>query len=262
MLVPLIMKPFYTGLVVGFLFKEKIVFVLEGILFNGLNLIHGIKKHINKNELIVSKDGEITKVNFVCKVRNQDFFNESFKSNTNNIVMNPHWNFLKENNVIQIELDKEFIKQINGISNIDLSFNEIIDLKNKNNINLVTLDLPFFNQLGEVVLYFYYSINNKTFINVYKENDTLSIQDFKIQENTHINKVFNKLICASLKTNKINDEYVTKYLKMFINNKNKLTPEVMFYNYDNIPLNTDDNMVIVCILNDSIINLKSNIFIE
>ena len=173
------MKPFYTGVVVGFLFKEKIIFVLEGILFNGLNLIHGLKKHINKNEnkLNVSKDGQITKVNFVCKVKNQDFFNESFKSNTNNIVMNPHWNFLKENNVIQIELDKDFIKQINatinGTSNIDLSFNKIIDLKNKNDVNLVTLDLPFFNMLGEVVLYFYYSLNNKTFINVYKENDTL-----------------------------------------------------------------------------------------
>ena len=49
---------------------------------------------------------------------------------------------------------------------------------------------------------------------------------------------------------------------MFVNNKNKLTPEVLFYNYDKIPLNTDDEMVIVCILNDSIINLKSNIFIE
>ena len=260
------MKPFYTGVVVGFLFKEKIVFVLEGILFNGLNLIHGIKKHINKKELNVSKDGQITKVNFVCKVKNQDFFNESFKSNTNKIVMNPHWNFFKENNVIQIELDKDFIKQINatinGTSNIDLSFNKIIDLKNKNDVNLVTLDLPFFNNLGEVVLYFYYSINNKTFINVYKENDTLSFQDFKIQENTPINKFFNKLICASLKTNKISDEYVTKYLKMFVNNKNKLTPEVLFYNYDKIPLNTDDKMVIVCILNDSIINLKSNIFIE
>jgi hypothetical protein len=255
------MKSFCTGLVVGFLFKEKIVFVLEGTIFNGLNLIHGIKKHINKKELIVSKDGEITKVNFVCKVRNQEFFNQSFKSNTNKIVMNPHWNFLKENNVIQIQLDKEFIKQINKI-NSTISFNEIIDLKDKENVNLVTLDLPFFNSLGEVVLYFYYSINNKTFINVYRENDTLSSDDFKLQESTHINKVFNTLICASLKTNKIKDEYVTKYLKMFVNNKNKLTPEVIFYNYNKIPFNTDHNMIINCIINKSCIKIKSTELIE
>ena len=67
------MKPFYTGLIVGVLFKDKIVFVLGGILFNGLNVIHHIKKHVIKKELNVSNDGQITKVNFVCKVRNQDF---------------------------------------------------------------------------------------------------------------------------------------------------------------------------------------------
>jgi hypothetical protein len=256
------MKPFYTGLIVGVLFKEKIVFVLGGILFNGLNVFHKLKKGVVKKEISISNDNQITKVNFICKVKNKDFFNDSFKSNMNNIVMNPHWDFFKENNVIQIELDKEFIKQFNGTSNIDLSFNEIIDLKNKENVNLVTIDLSFFKNLGDVFLYFYYSINNKIFINVYGENDTLSLDDFKIQENTYINTFFNKLVCASLKTNTVKDEYVTKYLKMFFNNKNKLTPEIMFYNYNTIPLNTDDNMIITCILNDSFIKIKSKDLIE
>jgi len=253
------MKSFCTGIVVGIVFKKHIISILINILVFRLKFIDKLKRFSIKKEISISENNQITKVNFVCKVRNQDLFNESF--NINKLLLNPEWVFLKENNVIQIQLDKDFIKQINKI-NSTISFNEIIDLKDKENVNLVTLDLPFFNSLGEVVLYFYYSINNKTFINVYRENDTLSSDDFKLQESTHINKFFDKLICASLTTNHVKNEYVTNYLKSFVNNKNKLTPEVIFYNYNKIPFNTDHNMIINCIINKSFIKIKSTELIE
>jgi hypothetical protein len=252
------MKPIVTGILIGFICKEKIQYVLGGIIFNSLNIFHGIRNNFIKKE-VKHTNQLITKVNFVCKVNNQELFDESFK-NDNKIIISPYWDYLNENNVIKIDLDNEFLEYINIIikNSENLSFDQIIDLKNNSDEHLVSIDLPFFKKLGKVCIYVYYSIDSKKLINVYEENDNLSLDDFTIQESTPLKECLNKLICASLKSNSVKNEYVTTYLRMFVNNKNVVTPELIFYNYDKIPFNTSDNMTITCIIDNKCVEFSSN----
>jgi hypothetical protein len=261
------MYSFYLGILTGYLFKEIIKTFIFGTIINSLTIFHQIRNKILKKKL-QNENYLITKVNFVCKVKNLDFFNEIFKDK---LKINPDWKYLKENNVIKIEMEQDFLeflnKKVTGFNEHtnntrSIPFEDIINLKNNDSEYLISLDLSFFKQLGEVFLYFYYSIDNKNCINVYGENDTLLLDDFIIQENNPSKDFFDNLICATLKTNKVKGEYITNYLKMFFNNKNNLTPEAIFYNYDKIPFNTYDNMVITCIIDKSVLQFKSNDLIK
>jgi hypothetical protein len=256
------MIEFFIGLSVGIVYRKKIINTILNFISKGLDIYRMLEKKIIKLEED-KLNNSITKVIFLCKVKNDNFFQEFFM-NDNKIIMNPYWNYSKESNVIKIELDTEFLDTINTIvkdKNIGtdvISFRDLIDLKSNENKYVTTLDLPFFKSLGEVFLYFYYITDFKKFINIYGESDILSLDDFNIHENTIMKDVFNKIKFATLKTSKITNEYCTDYLKMFLNSKINLTPEMLFYNYDKKKINTDDNMTISCIVDNSFINFKAN----
>ena len=89
------MKPFYRGLLLGYILKEKINDVIQFVVFNGLNVIHKIRSRKHSK-----LENGINKINFVLKITNKDLFNEIFDRK------NPSWwKFFPEKNVLKIELD-------------------------------------------------------------------------------------------------------------------------------------------------------------
>ena len=257
----IIMKPFINGLVVGYLFKERIKEIVGHLVVNTLKKYHEIRGLFIKNNN--PNTNLIKSIHFVFKITDHDAFNEYFKNNrTNNITLQPKWDFYKLKNVIKIQLDDDFIdylntnligtkgtKGTNGTKGTkgtngtnEISFNDFINIKN-NKEYYVTLDIPFFESFGQVYLYVNYKLNDKRYINVYNTTSTISSSDFSSTtelSNTNLFKsFFNNVLCSTITyktTLKLKTEYTTNYFKMFTNNPDKviITPEILLINYDNI----------------------------
>jgi len=230
------MKPIIKGFIIGFLLKDKIQQVCKGILFNGLNLFHEIKNKIHKKD--VKDDKLIQEIYFVFKVTNQESFDEHFKNNETNVIkLQPRWDYYENKKIIKIQLDDDFIDYLNNMSNYNISFNDFINIKNKNE-HYVTLDIPFFESFGKIYLYVHYLTNSKNYINVYDGNSNICSDDFNLVR-TDFREFLDNVICASVKykiNTKIKNEYITNYIKMFINNKTDLTPELILNNYDKLDI--------------------------
>jgi hypothetical protein len=234
------MKPMLKGLILGFLLKEKIQEIFTGVVFNGLNLFHGIKNRFSKQE--TGNKDLIKNVYFVFKITNEESFNEYFKNNEKNIItLQPIWEYYTNKRIIKIPLDDDFVDYLNSISDYSIDFNDFINLKSKSEY-YITLDIPFFQTFGEVFLYVKYSVNDRNYINIYSDSDKICSDNFKIV-NTEFKKFMENIICASVdykKDSKKKTEYITNYIKMFVNNITDLTPELLLNNYDKLdtPLDT------------------------
>jgi hypothetical protein len=190
---------FISGFVVGFLVKKH----LNDIVYN---IIYTIKK------TAPPKDG-ITKITFVCKLRNND-----------PVQIQPYWKFFSEKRVIKIDLTSELIKYFNK----NITFNDIFELRDASGERLVTIYLPYFQDLGTVYLYFTYNSGYKEYINVYSPHDTI---DFKIKNTSDC-------ICSCIKYNGTT-EYITEYYQKFCNTPGVLTPEMLLLNYNYIDINPE-----------------------
>jgi hypothetical protein len=217
----IVMRAFYKGFIIGYLFKQRFNNFLKNIVFSGLNILHKLKNNIIKDDYNI-KDG-IHKVNLVVHITNEDLFNEVF-----NGIFPVWWNYLSEKKVLKTELDDDVVDFLNNIDNINV--NELMEYIDINAENLITIDIPLFKTFGKIYLYVTYYKNNKKFINIYDENMDISKDDFN-----HIKELsmFNNILCASLKCQN-KTEYITKYLKLFYNNNINLTPELLLLNYDKI----------------------------
>jgi len=234
------------GLILGFLLKEKIQEIFTGVVFNGLNVFHGIKNRFSKKKL--PNNSLIKTIHFVFKIEDEESFNEFFKNNeNNNITLQPIWEYYSNKRIIKIPLDDDFIDYLNSISDYSIHFNDFMNLKKKSE-HYVTLDIPFFQTFGEVFLYVKYSVNDRNYINIYSDSDKICSDDFKIV-NTEFKNFMENIICASVdykKDSKKKTEYITNYIKMFVNNTIHLTPELLLNNYDKLDVdleNTNFNII-------------------
>lgn len=196
---------FCVGFLFGIVLKDKFV----DLVFNGL------KQFYKKNE----NEG-IQKISFVCKIENTLLFNELFPDHPNKSVnkVQPYWDYFPNKQIIKIKLDDE-------LCNLDFNSINIKEL-----IQHTTLDLEFFEQLGQVYIYIHY--NNK-YINVYYEDfDIISSDDFIVKQPKL------DFICATLKNN-TTTEYVSKELNMYTNSNVPITPEIVILNIDTLDINTD-----------------------
>ena len=67
------MKPMLKGIILGFLLKEKIQEIFTGVVFNGLNLFHGIKNRLSKQEEL--PNNSLIKNNIRVNINPNPFYN-------------------------------------------------------------------------------------------------------------------------------------------------------------------------------------------
>jgi len=261
------MKPVVTGFILGFLLKEKIQHVGMEVVKGVLGVFHKVKK--KKNSIINTNPGVIKSIDFVFKITDIEVFDEHFKNKDLNLVrIQPLWNYFKKKQIIKVPLDDDFIKHLNNIGEFNISFKDFFDIKNikNNNEYYITLDIPFFESFGDVYLYITYSINDKKYINVYNKQDLIKTDDFT-ELDTVYKDFFDTIIAARTEFSNGRIEYLTRYLKMFVNNTKLLTPEILLNNYDKIDndlenktidIITEDSETYIFTLNEYLTNLKND----
>jgi hypothetical protein len=230
------MKPFYRGLLAGIVLKEKINDVCKFLLINGINAIHVINSMF-KNK--IKENENISKIDFIVKITDETLFEEIFHGK-----LQPGWKYFSNKKILKIELPEDILDFIN--TKIDtIKVSDLFELKEIEEEHLISLDVPLFESFGKIYLYFTYFIDSQKFINVYTPDMNISKSDFSMSYSNYDN-----ILCASLKyKNKI--EYISNYYKLFFNNGQTLTPEILIMNNDklNIPI---ENCKLIIIKDKSI----------
>jgi hypothetical protein len=229
------MIKFFCGFISGFLLKDKTTCLVQNTFVNAVKLYH----HVKKNKV---PEKEKMKIFLVCKINDQNEFDEIFPKLKNKSAsrVQPMWDYYEQKGVIKIDLEEKI--------------NESIYYKDFLNKLDETYDIPFFQGFSELFIYVHYTIENKEYINVYDQNCFIDMNDFKLN-NTELSKKYNNIICATINYNQ-KMEYITKYFKMFLNNKIDITPELILLHYDNLDIHLSNNTNLQ-IVNSKIINISS-----
>jgi len=213
------MEDFNVGFILGCILRNHILKLGLGIISNGIKFFHSIKNH-RKKEISYSK---IINIDLIVKVKNVENITKSDKR------------YFQEKGIFKMKLSDDLLKYCNNnFEYLDLKVSDVCDLAYKQ-----TGGYDSISKLGEVYLYFTYIDNCKKFINVYhQENDTINKNSFEVDYNIK----FKNMICATVTINPNHEsvnskhEYITKYFKMFLNNKT-LTLETLLLDYDNVNVN-------------------------
>ena len=191
------MFKFISGFFVGFLFKKHLTYIITST-------------YCIWYDKFKNKVDKVTEVILVCK--------------TDELVeTQPYWEHNSDKQIVKIDLTKELKDYFNN-STGNTSFEELFNLK-ENDERLVTLYLPYFQEIGTCYLYVYYTINNKNYINVYSSGNIINSFDFKKVNGS--NKFYD-IICSYVKTG-CTKIYITDYIKMYGNNTINLKPKLLFY---------------------------------
>lgn len=161
---------------------------------------------------------------FVCKVTNQEHFNETFPMIGSNYLQ-PYWQYFPKKKVIKIKIDDYYFKH-------NMTFEEFIET--------TSIDHDFFREFGETYVYFEYYINNNVYVNVFKYNENIS--DFKLNP-----YFYNDFVVDGVSYSSQFNKYV---------NNNSITPELVLLNCDNYDNDLDNCSVY---FNDKKMELKSNL---
>jgi len=206
------MKQFCTGFILGCILKTHFLKFGLGIISNGIKTFHSIRK-VKKKELPGYK---IINIELIVKIKNTEHLTKSDKR------------YFQEKGIFKMQLSDQLLMYCNNhFEYLDLKIPDICDLAYKETYGYNSL-----SKFGDVYLYFTYIDNSQKFINVYSGDDTISRSSFELINQDY---KFKNMICATVTVNsKI--EYITKYFKMFLNNKS-LTLETLLLNYDNINVN-------------------------
>jgi hypothetical protein len=210
------MKEFCTGFILGCILRNHVLKMSIGLISNGIKTFYSIKR----TKVTIQNDSKIINIDLIVKVKNK--------------LTNPDKRYFKEKGIFKMKLSNELLTYCNNnFEHLNLRIEDICDLAYKE-----TGGYHSISKLGDVYLYFTYLDNSQKFVNVYCNDETISRESFDITYNSN----FKNLICATLTVNSRNEfanskiEYITKYFKMFLNNKS-LTLETFLLNYDNINTN-------------------------
>ena len=220
------MFQFIGGFVVGVILKNKVSFLLKKVYTQGVNVYH----NAHKNKKPVKKK---SKIYLICKIKDKNEFDELFGGK-----LNPRWIYHEHKGVLKIEVDDHLDEYI--------SYDDFLETTD--------LDIPLFQSFSEIFIYVHYFINEKEYINVYPRNTNINAFDFKLND-TFLSKKYESLICATVNNNE-KTVYITKYFKMFLNNKTNITAEMILLGYDKLDVHLNNNINLI-LLNGKIINITS-----
>lgn len=218
-------KTFINGFVLGVILKDRLVNTLKSIIFNSIDFAYKIK---NRNALTKTiHQDKISHMYLLFEITNEDLFNQTFCN-----IFQPGWKYFHHKKVLKIQLEDEIVDYLNTffIKNDSISINDFYELKDDKDDNVLTLDIPLFEVFSDISLFVEYYYSNQKFINVYTNDIDILKSDFIKSECP----LFQDILCSSIKI-KNKNEYITSYLKLFVNNKRTvLTPELLLLNYDKI----------------------------
>jgi hypothetical protein len=212
------MKQFYTGFILGCFLRNKV------IRFGIICITKGIKTyyHLKKNKNIQNyESNKILNVCILIKIKNKEYFQDLFTDFQKNKC------YFCEKGVFKLKLSNEMTEYLNrNFNTLNVSTVDLCELSYTETYGYTTL-----SKVGDIYTYINYQHENKKYINVYKDNDSITTESFEL----NIDRKYINLICATVQYNsKI--AYITKYFKLFLNNKN-LTVEMLLLNYDNLNIN-------------------------
>ncbi len=155
----------------------------------------------------------------IAKITNNELFEEYFPELGTKYKTQPQWEYNPSKGIIKINLEQELV---DGLCDDYLETTDI--------------DISFFKIFSKLYVYVSYFCDNIEYINVYQPSDTINNSDFTVME-TQLSTKYQSLMCAQF----IYQEkpvYITKYFKMFLNNKTTVTPEILLMYNDQIKQNS------------------------
>lgn len=196
---------FYTGFFAGILLKDHVINSFQKIIIGSIALFH---KNSCKKPRIMEK-----KVFLVCKIIDLELFDEYFPVLNTKSRVQPSWEYSKSKQTIKIELT-------------EFNFDHPIHLAKF--LDTTGIDIELFETFCQMYIYIHYFVENREYINIYQKEQTISPADFDISE-TELSKRYRSLICAIF--NNVREIYITRYFKMFLNNKYPInTEDLLIYN--------------------------------
>jgi hypothetical protein len=205
---------FLGGLVTGFLLNKQINKCLDwlatGTASNYLKIVdvvHGSPQKVFKND--------IHKIELVFRIKSFEIFEKMFPKK----VVPQLWEYYPKRKIIKLELNT------NACVFNDSPFN--LDVLDINHEHLITVDIPLLKNFSDLFIYIYYRIDNKEYINIYKEDSIIRNNDFNT---LNVNETIDKVVCA-----KYDERYITNHFKKFINSpiKDVLTPGHICMDFSN-----------------------------
>ncbi len=187
----------------------------------------------------------IKKMDFICKITDNEMFNIIFPEYDNVPKVQPGWTYHPDKQVIKIDLNQEIVEYLNSLEIFEYNFDELFLIKQtkqeqeqKQEDNyLIDIDYELFKSIGNCYIYIEYTINNKDYINVYKKgNEILSTQFEYLNNNKET-----KFVIYSKNKDTPND--ITDYFNKFINNDIILTPEEILIYDDTITHNLEQTTI-------------------
>jgi hypothetical protein len=200
----------FTGVFAGVLLKNHVLRILEKTITTSIGLFQQNHKPKSMEK----------KVFLVCKINDLELFDEHFPVLNTKYRVQPSWEYSKSKQTIKIELTEfNFDTPIGGTEFLDTT----------------GIDIEFFETFCKLSIYIHYFVENREYINVYQNNETIDPRDFNLTE-TDLSKRYRSLICAIFNNGR--EIYITRYFKMFLNNKYPFTTEqLLMYNDDIDSLN-------------------------
>lgn len=182
-------------------------------------------------------------IDFVCKINDDILFNNLFP----NHKVQPSWDYFNDKKVIKIKID-----QYDFNLNNPITFEDLFKITDDDDY-MISLDLPFFKNLGDVYIYINYTINDKKYINIYQPGDTVKKSDFILNKTPFAkNFITGHIKYKHQNTDVIKYKYITDYIKCYLNCPTKITPELIFLNYDNLNLDLSKIKTVIVNKNGSI----------
>jgi hypothetical protein len=170
------------------------------------------------------KSNKINRATLLIKITDYYTFNEIFEGK-----FQPHWEY--RNGVIKIDLGTDIVKFLNK-RKYKYNTEFLLNLKEAGEY-LSTVDLDLFKNFAAIYLYVEYTLG-KDYINFYHLSDEINSQDFQTKSFKNQEYSICKAFVQSMKTPlRLNDDF-TRNIQLFVNNKNKITTEVvlLYYNYN------------------------------
>lgn len=208
---------FYTGFLAGVLLKDKVFGILGRGVSRGISIYHKFHKPKIKQKN--------KKAYLVCKITCHELFNEYFPVRCTKSRVQPHWEYNSSKEVIKIGLE-------------DLDFEcGVIDL-----LDNAGIDIDFFESFCDLSVYVHYFHENSEYINIYNIYQTITQEDFNLNE-TELSKKYKNIVCATFNMDG-RTIYLTKYFKKFLNNTSDITINQMLIYNDEINILKGDLQIV------------------